>query len=296
VEDLIASARATASNDSQAVNRRVGAIDTLTLARFADIEDCLTGLINQRQPQEVQRAALRTLGRFTEPSVAAIVLTAWPSLGPSVRSAAADVLFSRPVWIAALFDAVERGDISANDLDPARLKLLASHSDVAIRKQAEKLFASLAIGRRQDVVDAYRDVLTLSGDAQRGKAAFKKVCAACHRVEGIGTEIGPNLATVKSRGADAILVNLLDPSREVNPQFVNYVLITDDGRSLTGMIAAETATSVTLRRAENATDTVLRVNIDELRSTGQSLMPDGLEKQLTKQEIADLIAYLLNAN
>jgi putative membrane-bound dehydrogenase-like protein len=296
VNDLIASARAMATDDSQPVNRRVSAIDTLALAGFNVVEESLTGLVHERQPQEVQRAALRTLGRFNDPAVARIILDVRPGLGPSVRSAAADVLFSRPVWIAALFDAVERGEISANDLDPARLKFLSSHSDAAIRKRAEKLLASLAIGRRQDVVEAYRDVLTMPGDAGRGKAAFKKVCAACHRVESVGYEIGPNLATVKSRGADAILVNLLDPSREVNPQFVNYVLVTDDGRTLTGMIAAETATSVTLRRAENASDTVLRVNIDELRSSGQSLMPEGMEKQLSKQEMADLIAYLLGVN
>ncbi|HVA48659.1 MAG TPA: PVC-type heme-binding CxxCH protein [Pirellulales bacterium] len=295
IGQLLASARTTAADQNQAVNRRVSAIDTLALAPLAEVEDDLTGLVHGRQPQEVQRAALRTLGRFNGPAVATIVLGAWPGLGPTVRGAAADVLFSRPAWIATLFDAVERGEINANDLDAARLKLLASHSDAAIRERAKKLFASLAIGRRQDVVEAYRDVLTTPGDAGRGKATFKKICAACHRVEGVGQEIGPNLATVKSRGADAILVNLLDPSREVNPQFVNYVLLTDDGRSLTGMIAAETATSVTLRRAEGASDTVLRVNIDELRSTGLSLMPDGMEKQLTKQEMADLIAYLLSA-
>ncbi|HVC98384.1 MAG TPA: hypothetical protein VND64_32255, partial [Pirellulales bacterium] len=66
-----------------------------------------------------------------------------------------------------------------------------------------------------------------------------------------------------------------------------------DGRQMTGMIAAETATSVTLKRGEDAGDTVLRINIEELASTGLSLMPEGVEKQLTRQEIADLIAYLL---
>jgi putative heme-binding domain-containing protein len=217
-------------------------------------------------------------------------------LSPRLRVQAAETMFARPERILALLKAIAAGDVSAGDVDPARLKQLASHKDAAIRQRAEKLLAGLKLSRRQDVVDAHRDVLEMAGDAERGQAAFKKVCAACHRVEGVGQELGPNLATVKSRGADAILVNLLDPSREVNPQFVNYVLVTDDGRTLTGMIAAETATSVTLRRAEGAGDTVLRVNIDELRGTGQSLMPDGMEKQLSKQDIADLIAYLLKVN
>lgn len=292
---LLTTARADAENEKLSAGRRASAIDTLALAPFAEIEECLPGLLNERQPAEVQSAALRTMGRFQESAAAKPVLEAWHGFGPAVRREAAEMLLSRPAWIAALFDAVESGEVSAGEIEPARFKLLASHRDMNIRRRAEKLFASIALGRRQDVVDAHRDVLTLPADAERGKAVFKRVCAACHRVEGVGHEIGPNLATVKSRGAEAILVNLLDPSREVNPQFVNYVLLTDDGRTLTGMVTAETAASVTLRRAENATDTVLRVNIDELRSTGQSLMPEGMEKQLSKQDIADVIAYLLGA-
>ncbi|MBI3462157.1 MAG: c-type cytochrome, partial [Planctomycetes bacterium] len=141
-------------------------------------------------------------------------------------------------------------------------------------------------------VDAYRGALQLSGDALRGKETFKKTCAACHRLEGEGHEIGPNLSAIQNRGAEAILLNVLDPNREVNPQYVNYVLVTNEGLSITGMIAAESATSVTLKRAENASDTVLRVNIEELQSTGMSLMPEGMEKQLDQQAVADLIAYL----
>src|SRR5262249_23920798 len=118
--------------------------------------------------------------------------------------------------------------------------------------------------------------------------------SVCHRLDNLGTEIGPNLATLQNRGAETILLNVLDPNREVNPQYVNYVLVTTEGKSITGLISAETATSVTLKRQENATDTVLRVNIDELRSTGLSIMPEGLEKQLDQQALADLIAYLLS--
>jgi putative heme-binding domain-containing protein len=163
---------------------------------------------------------------------------------------------------------------------------------MALRQRAKQLAAKLQLGRRQDVLDAYKTALTLPGDAARGKQHFQKICAACHRLENFGQEIAPNLATVQNRGAEAILLNVLDPNREVNPQYVNYVLITTEGKSITGMIAAETATSVTLKRAENQTDTVLRINIEELRSTGVSLMPEGIEKQLDQQAMADVIAYL----
>ena len=90
------------------------------------------------------------------------------------------------------------------------------------------------------------------------------------------------------------MVDILDPSRDVDPRYINYVVTTKAGRSLTGLIGVETPASVTLRRAEKAEDTVLRTQIDEIAATGKSVMPDELEKQLTKQDLADLIAYLMS--
>ncbi len=290
---LLAAARATAADDEQPVAARVEAIAMLPLGPFGDAAEIATGLLNHRQPQGVQSAALQMLKKFDDRSIARRVLSAWPHFSPPLRAAATELLFARPAWTSALLDAIDQDVVHAVDIDPARFKQLAVRGEPATRRRAQQLLASLQLGRRGDVVDQYRDVLALRGDAERGKAAFKKVCAACHRVGDLGHEIGPNLATVKNRGAEAILVNVLDPNREVNPQFINYVAITDDGRTLTGMVAAETATSVTLRRAEGASDTLLRGNLDELQSTGLSLMPEGIEKDLHKQDLADLIEFLL---
>ena len=111
-------------------------------------------------------------------------------------------------------------------------------------------------------------------------------------LEGVGNTIGAELAGIKDQGKDAILLNILDPNREVKPQFLSYTLTTDTGRLLTGMITAETANSLTIRRPDGTSDTVLRRNIEELRSTGLSFMPEGLEKQIDLQSMADLLAYL----
>ncbi len=99
--------------------------------------------------------------------------------------------------------------------------------------------------------------------------------------------------TIKTRGAETILVNVLDPNREVNPEYLNYTVLTEDGRTMSGMIAAESATSLTLKRAESATDQVLRREIDVLQSTGMSIMPEGMEELIDVQGMADLIAYLM---
>ena len=180
------------------------------------------------------------------------------------------------------------------DLEPTRMKLLASHRNESIRQRAAGLIEATQSSDRHSVLADYRESLEMQGDATRGRAVFKKVCATCHQVEGFGHALAPNLAAMQNRGPETILSNVLVPNREVNPQYLNYALITTDGRALTGMIAAETATSVTLKRADNATDTVLRIDIEELRSTGVSLMPEGMEKQIDKQAMADLIAYLLS--
>jgi putative heme-binding domain-containing protein len=107
-------------------------------------------------------------------------------------------------------------------------------------------------------------------------------------------EVGPDLlSALKTKTREGLVIDILDPSREVDPRYINYVVTTKDGRVLTGMIAVESPSSITLRRAEKAEDTVLRNQIDEIQATAKSLMPDELEKQLSKQDLADVIAYLL---
>lgn len=293
--DMLKTARDRAADERQAAGRRIDAVRILALGKFAEAGPILIGLISNRQPQDVQSAALITLARFSDPSIAGTLLAAWPNLSPRLRAEATEAIFSRTEWLQALVGAAEKETLSLADLDPARLRVLESHPNAAIRDRAGPLLAKIKQGRRQDVVDAYRGALSSPGDLSRGRQVFQKVCATCHRLDGVGHEIGPSLATFRNRGAEALLVNVLDPNREVNPQYVNYVLITGDGRSMTGMVTSETANSVTLMRAEELTDTVPRDEIEQLRSTGLSIMPEGLEKQIDPASMADLLAYLLNA-
>src|SRR5262249_49195049 len=146
---------------------------------------------------------------------------------------------------------------------------------------------------RRKVVEDYKAALDLKSDAARGKTLFKKTCGTCHRLENEGTEVGPDLlSALRNKSAEQLLLDLLDPSREVDPRYLNYVVTTKNGRSFTGLLAAETASSITLRRAEKAEDTILREQIDTIEATAKSVMPEGLEMQLGKQDVADVIAYL----
>ena len=146
---------------------------------------------------------------------------------------------------------------------------------------------------REAVIDRYRDALKWDGDGERGRTLFQKHCSSCHRVDGVGHELGPSLAAIATRGAETLLASVMDPNREVNPQYLNYVVLTSDAEIVAGMIVDEGATSVTIRRADNTVETVLRIDIEEIRNTGQSFMPEGFEDTLDKQSITDLTAYLV---
>ena len=186
-----------------------------------------------------------------------------------------------------------RHDLASRDRSQPRQDDLGAQGRCRRAVWAAKLFNSANSAKRPEVVDAYRKCLETAGD-RSAKAVYQKHCAACHKAEGVGHELGPNLATLRNRGAEAILIGVLDPNREVNPQYVNYLVETKAGRLLTGLVAGESASSITLRRGEGASDTLLRADVEELRSSGVSLMPEGFEKQIDAAAMADLIAYLLS--
>jgi putative heme-binding domain-containing protein len=112
----------------------------------------------------------------------------------------------------------------------------------------------------------------------------------------VGTALGPDLTTSQHRTPDVLLTHILDPNRYVLPNYVQYVVLDATGRTYTGMMTAQTATSVTLQREKSAADTLLRANIDEIASTGKSMMPEGLEKSISVVQMADLLAFLQQAS
>jgi putative membrane-bound dehydrogenase-like protein len=282
-----------ARDEKRPLSERVAAVRLVGYGPPSVGLEPLRELIAPQQPTEVQTAAARALAMNESPRVGELLLAPWPGYSPAVRREVVEALFARLDRLTALLDAVEANKVSAGQLEPARLEQLRKHPNAKLRQRAVKLLAGLGTPDRKKVVDDYRAALELKADAARGKAAFKKVCSTCHRLENEGTEVGPDLlAALRNKSPEQLLHDVLDPSREVDSRYLNYVLTTKSGRTLTGLIAAETASSVTLRRAERAEDTVLRGQIESIEATAKSVMPEGLEMQLTKQDLTDVIAYL----
>jgi putative heme-binding domain-containing protein len=292
VQRMTAAARKAAFDENKSTDERAAAIHILGNSSFVEEQENFAKLLQPQQPQAIQEATLAALSNVKEAGVAELLLSSWATFTPRLRSVAAEVLFSRTEWTTQLLDAVEQGDVARGDIDPARVDLLKAHPDKDLQKRAAKVFAGVSVAQRADVVAAYAEATKLPGDVSRGRLAFRKVCAACHQLEGVGTAVGADLKAIRERGLEAVLLNVLDPNREVKPQFLAYVISTADGQAITGMIAEETATSLTIRQPDGTPATISRIDIEEITSTGRSYMPEGLEQQLDVQAMADLLAYL----
>jgi putative heme-binding domain-containing protein len=135
-------------------------------------------------------------------------------------------------------------------------------------------------------------VLNLQGDPRRGAEVFAKNCATCHKLGGVGYEVGPDLASLGDKSPQALMIAVLDPNRAVEARYVNYTATTKAGLTHTGVLASETGNSVTLIGPDGKKQVILRTDLDELVSSGKSAMPEGLEKEIKPQDLADLIAQV----
>src|SRR5690606_17899921 len=147
---------------------------------------------------------------------------------------------------------------------------------------------------RQKVLADYQQALELPADPVRGQEVFKQRCATCHRIGDIGVNVAPDISDSRTKTPLQILTDILHPNRAIDSNYISYTIITTDGRALTGIIASETGGSVTIRQPENKTITLSRQEIDEMQSSGVSLMPEGLEKDINHQQMADLVAFIKN--
>jgi putative heme-binding domain-containing protein len=293
VARAIDDAQKLALDDALAPHEREAAISLLAYVDFDAARTAIEKLIDPRQPGRVQTAAVRVLAGYVHPDVAGMLLSRWSTYTPPLRAEVVEALAGRAERVPVLLDAIESRKISASDLTATRRTLLLRHADPKLRERAAKIFANEAPSQRGEVIAQYQDVLTMAADKTRGQKVFERDCLACHKLGDKGHEVGPNLATIRHRTPQEVLAHVLDPNREVAPNYVEYIVALDDGRIATGLIASETATSIALRAADNKQETILRQNIDEIQSTGKSLMPEGFEKKINPQEMADLLAFLL---
>ena len=201
-------------------------------------------------------------------------------------------LLKRDQRCLELLTAIRERNFHQSQLDSTQLRFLRTHPNGAVADSAKTALGKVESSPRQSVIDAMMPALELKADPTKGKRIFLERCASCHRAANDGFALGPDLVTVKNSGKEKLLVNILDPNREVASQYSAYLVETKDGESILGVIVNDTASSITLRQAYGVETVVFRSNIKKLKNQGQSLMPEGLEEGLKAQDLADLLEFI----
>ncbi|MEW6306122.1 MAG: PVC-type heme-binding CxxCH protein [Verrucomicrobiota bacterium] len=294
IQDIFKQAVTIVGDRQQPANNRLAAIGLLAHADFGSAGKALLGLIGPVEPADLQTAAVRSLSQMNDAEVGKALLARerWRAYSPGLREAVVAAMLSHPRYITALLDAIESGTVQTWALTPQRRTALQKNRDKTIAARAEALFKNSGAGDRMKVYEEYKTVLQLKMNGKSGHAVFTRTCAQCHVYGAEGARVGPELTGARNQPVEALLLHIIVPDLEVVTGFTSYEIETKDGRTLTGLLASETPTSVTLRAAQGIEETILRGNIASMSSTSLSLMPQELEKTMTKQELADLLAFL----
>jgi putative membrane-bound dehydrogenase-like protein len=270
------------------------AVEVLAHAPWELARSALQELVAGEAPPELRLAAVRALGSQDDEAAAMLLVESWKPLSPPARGAAAGALVSRSAWARRFAGSIAAGEVAAAEVPAQHRDRLVRHSDAEVRRLAAEAFGGASSGRaeRAKALEAFRPALKLPGDRERGREVFVRACASCHRVGGVGVDVGPEIADSRTRTPEALLADILDPNQAIDGAYLSYTVLTRDGRALTGLLAAETASGVVLKQAEGRTETVPGSEVASLRSDGVSLMPEGLEKSFSLQDLADLIVFV----
>ncbi len=287
---------------SVVLNRSAAETDRLMLiAALGDIDgsqtiSVLLSLIGDDPAPAFQSAALSALERFQDDRIPAAVLARFDQWNADVQTRAVTLLCRRANGTAALLDAVDRKQVPAERISVDHQRLMALHRDAELKQRIEKRWGKIQAATAQQKTERIKNLMLHvrlgKGDASRGAELFKKTCAACHKLRGEGETLGPDLTQTERKNLEVMLLNIVDPSSLVRPEYVAYVVATNDGRVLSGMLHSETAQTVTLIDAKKNKITVSRTDIEELKPSDVSLMPDNLLDPLDAQQLRDLISFL----
>ncbi|HEX8521752.1 MAG TPA: neutral/alkaline non-lysosomal ceramidase N-terminal domain-containing protein [Tepidisphaeraceae bacterium] len=297
IANTIAAARDVAKDVTASAEARTAALGLLGRGEASGDElDALCEITATEASDDLRGAALTALRRQQSPEVAKGLLARWAKIPPGRRADIVNLLLGREQWSTALLEAMKKRQVQPNEIALAERSRLTENASETVRKLAAEAFASQPISAsRAQVLSRYATVKTLTGSAPAGKELFTRNCAACHLHNGVGNDIGAPLAALRGRDADYLVKQILNPSAIVEPRFVNYVVTLKDGRTLSGIIKAETPASITLASGgatAASTEAIARAKIKEIRATSVSMMPDGFEAALPPQQMADVIAFI----
>ncbi len=278
----------------QPLTLRLPAVGLLGEAEFATAATPLETLIEPQQPSEIQTAAIRAFSHFSNPNVGAALVKRerWNAYTPAVRDIVLSAVMANTNFLQALFTGITAGDVPAWTVNADRRGQLMRHKDEAIKNRATAIFKDLTPGDRMKIYEESKSVLALKGDSKNGHATFEKLCTPCHVFAGEGKTVGPDLTGIRNQPSEVLLLHIVVPEYEILPLYTCYNVETKDGQSYAGLLATETPGAITLRLAQGVEQKIPRPDIASMAASRLSLMPQELEKSMSQQEMADLLAFL----
>ena len=274
---------------------RLKALDALIAANDAMLLDALGPVLTEGS-LKFREQVLTSLGRMEDAKVGEMVLAAYPKMEPDFQPKAIELLTQRAAWSKQLMEAIAVKKIAPGAVNVNQVRKLLTSKDTEFVKLVRATWGVIREGRnpeREQVVADMRKFLSQTkGDAPKGQLVFKNLCAQCHKIHGAGKDVGPDITSNGRATFEQLLSNVFDPSLVIGVGYQATTVTTKKGRAITGLLTEETPQRVVLKQQGGEVVTIAREDIDEINRLKVSLMPEGIEKQLKPQEIADLFAFL----
>lgn len=256
----------------------------------------LLKIVETSTDDPVRVAALGALHLYDDAAIAPRVIQHYGKLNEDLRSVAQTLLVSRKTTTLLLLQAVEDGKIDKTALPADVVRRMTVHRDDRIAGLVRKHWGSVegaTTAEMQQQIGRLDGILRAGpGSPYPGKKLFQASCGKCHVLFGQGGQVGPDLTTYKRDDISNMLVHIVNPSAEIREGFETMLITTRDGRIATGFVVDKDNQVVVLRGADGQTVTLTHGQIEEMVPTRKSLMPEGLLKDLTDQQVRDLFAYL----
>ena len=292
LEPIFARAIADLQKSPASESACIDSIELLTLAPAAKALPALETCLRQSAPPSIQTAAINAVAKLSGNSAAPRLVSHWKQLHPAGQTAVIAALTDRDSNTLALLNAIRENTVPAQSLSSAQIQGILKSKNPEITNLAKTALAAVLPQPRTEAVAKYAGSLAAKGDAINGKSQFMQRCQACHLADGAGIQVGPDLVTVKTKGREALLSAILEPNKEVASAYIVYQVETKEGQTMQGFIAEDNADALTLKMPGGVTQTIKRSQIKGTSSSGQSLMPEGIETGMSVQEMADLLTFI----
>ncbi len=254
-------------------------------------------LTNKETSTEFKGSLIASLGKLQDPAIADLMIELYHTLDASVQPRSIELLSQRGSWANKLLDAMAQKKIPTNAMGANQARKMLATNDPDLKKKVLAVWGVVREGRdpaREFILSDMRKFISANpGEPKAGRIVFNKVCGQCHKMHGEGQEVGPDI-TLNGRGNfEQLLSNVFDPSLVIGADYQATSVVTTKGRLLTGLLVEDSTTKVALKVQGGKLEVIPRSEVEEIKRGKNSLMPEGLEKQITSKEMSDLFSYLI---